>query len=86
MHVYEVRSRKDKRGFDLISDALPFQAVIWLVCARGVATARRPRDSALGGHARVCSDYCARNSRIRRRSSSSLMRLNSFVPSVLIVS
>jgi hypothetical protein len=24
MHVYEVRSRKDKRGFDLISDALPF--------------------------------------------------------------
>jgi hypothetical protein len=24
MHVYEVRSRKDHRGFDLISDALPF--------------------------------------------------------------
>ena len=24
MHVYEGRSRKDKRGFDLISDALPF--------------------------------------------------------------
>jgi hypothetical protein len=24
MHVYEVRSRKDKRGVDLISDALPF--------------------------------------------------------------
>jgi hypothetical protein len=23
-HVYEVRRRKDKRGFDLISDALPF--------------------------------------------------------------
>ena len=22
--VYEVRTRKDKRGFDLISDALPF--------------------------------------------------------------
>jgi hypothetical protein len=22
-HVYEVRPRKDKRGFDLISDALP---------------------------------------------------------------
>jgi hypothetical protein len=22
MHVYEVRPRKDKRGFDLISDAL----------------------------------------------------------------
>src|SRR5881396_1727674 len=25
MHVYEVRPRKDKRGFDLISDALPFR-------------------------------------------------------------
>ena len=24
MHVYEVHPRKDKRGFDLISDALPF--------------------------------------------------------------
>ncbi len=23
-HVYEVRPRSDKRGFDLISDALPF--------------------------------------------------------------
>jgi hypothetical protein len=25
MHVYEVRPRKDKRGIDLISDALPFR-------------------------------------------------------------
>jgi hypothetical protein len=24
LHVYDVRPRKDKRGFDLISDALPF--------------------------------------------------------------
>ena len=24
MHIYEVRSRKDRRGVDLISDALPF--------------------------------------------------------------
>ena len=24
MHAYEVRPRKDKRGFDLTSDALPF--------------------------------------------------------------
>jgi hypothetical protein len=24
MHFYEVRPRKDRRGFDLISDALPF--------------------------------------------------------------
>jgi hypothetical protein len=26
-HVYEVRPRKDKRGVDLISDALPFGRV-----------------------------------------------------------
>jgi hypothetical protein len=24
MHIYEVRPRKDRRGFDLISDQLPF--------------------------------------------------------------
>jgi hypothetical protein len=24
MHTYELRPRKDKRGFDLISDVLPF--------------------------------------------------------------
>jgi hypothetical protein len=27
MHVYEVRSRKDHRGVNLISDALPFVAL-----------------------------------------------------------
>jgi hypothetical protein len=26
-HVYEVRPRKDRRGVDLISDALPFGAL-----------------------------------------------------------
>jgi hypothetical protein len=30
MHVYEVRPRKDKRGVDLISDALPFGR-LWYV-------------------------------------------------------
>jgi len=24
MHIYELRPHRDKRGFDLISDALPF--------------------------------------------------------------
>ena len=28
-HVYEVRSRKDKRGVDLVSDALPFGRCRW---------------------------------------------------------
>jgi len=25
MHVYEVRPRKDRRGFDLVSEVLPFR-------------------------------------------------------------
>ena len=29
MHVYEVRPRKDGRGFDLISDALPFGRLLY---------------------------------------------------------
>ena len=29
MHVYEVRPRKDKRGFDLISDVLPFGRLVY---------------------------------------------------------
>jgi hypothetical protein len=29
-HVYEVRPRKDHRGFDLISDALPFGGLWYL--------------------------------------------------------
>jgi hypothetical protein len=32
MHVYEVRPRKDRRGFDLISDVLPFgRRSVWAV-------------------------------------------------------
>ena len=30
MHAYEVRPRKDGRGFDLISDALPFGGLCYL--------------------------------------------------------
>jgi len=28
MRVYEVRPRKDKRGVDLISDVVPFEAAV----------------------------------------------------------
>ena len=37
-HVYEVRPRKDKRGFDLISDALPFGA-LWYAEPNAVSNA-----------------------------------------------
>ncbi len=38
MHVYEVRPRKDKRGVDLISDALPFGG-LWYAGPNAVANA-----------------------------------------------
>ena len=38
MHVYEVRPRKDKRGVDLISGALPFGR-LWYDGAQAVANA-----------------------------------------------
>jgi hypothetical protein len=33
LHVYEIRPREDKRGFDLISDALPFGG-LWYLAVR----------------------------------------------------
>src|SRR5437764_15416094 len=38
MHFYEVRPRKDKRGFDLISDALPFGR-LWYVDPNAISNA-----------------------------------------------
>ena len=38
MHVYEVRPRKDHRGVDLISDALPFSR-LWYGEPNAVANA-----------------------------------------------
>jgi len=36
LHVYEVRPRKNRRGFDLISDRLPFGALWYLDAAAAV--------------------------------------------------
>ncbi len=38
MHVYEVRPRKDHRGVDLISDALPFGR-LWYAEPNAIANA-----------------------------------------------
>jgi hypothetical protein len=40
MHIYEVRPRKDKRGFTLISDALPFGRLWYLEPADAVDYAK----------------------------------------------
>jgi hypothetical protein len=39
-HVYEIRQRKDKRGFDLISDALPFGGLWYLKVADAIDNAK----------------------------------------------
>jgi hypothetical protein len=40
MHVYEIRPRKDKRGFDLISDVLPFGGLWYLEVSDAVEYAQ----------------------------------------------
>jgi hypothetical protein len=40
MHVYEVRPRKDRRGVDLISDALPFGGLWYLDTQAAVGYAK----------------------------------------------
>jgi len=41
MHVYEVRPRNDRRGVDLISDALPFGGLWYLEASDAVEYAER---------------------------------------------
>jgi hypothetical protein len=47
MHAYEVRPRKDKRGFDLICDALPF-------VGSGVANPTRSATQSVANRAMIC--------------------------------
>ena len=56
MHVYEVRPRKDHRGVDLISDALPFGR-LWLGDTNAV---------------RECNRICEASQPITSRSDSGL--------------
>jgi len=37
IHTYEIRPRKNKRGFDLISDALPFGGLWYLEVGEAVS-------------------------------------------------
>ena len=39
-HEYEVRPRKDKRGFDLISDALPFGRLWYIEIPHAIGYAK----------------------------------------------
>jgi hypothetical protein len=52
-HVHEVRPRKDKRGLDLISDALPF-ARLWYKRAPGVVDYAKFYSRSHDAVVRVC--------------------------------
>jgi hypothetical protein len=39
-HIYEIRPRKDRRGFDLISEALPFGRLWYVEAAAAVGYAQ----------------------------------------------
>jgi hypothetical protein len=57
-HVYEVRPRKDKRGVDLISDALPFGR-LWYAGPNAAANAigyAKHRSRSHGALIRVCNE------------------------------
>ena len=56
MHAYEVRPRKDKRGFDLISDALPFGG-LWCGGPNAVANAIWHAQSYSRSHGAVIRVY-----------------------------
>jgi len=50
MHIYEVRSRKDHRGVDLISHALPFGRLWYLEVSDAIGYAQfysRSRDAVI---------------------------------------
>jgi hypothetical protein len=49
MHVYEIRPRKDKCGFDLISDALPFGR-LWYAGSDAAANAIGRQDFIARSH------------------------------------
>ena len=52
IHVYEIRPRKDKRGVDLISDALPF-GPLWYYGPGAVSNAIGYAEHRSGSHPAV---------------------------------
>jgi hypothetical protein len=49
MHAYEIRSRSDKRGADLISDVLPFGRVVWPTKRNQQGIGNRRINRGIGG-------------------------------------
>jgi hypothetical protein len=57
MHVYDIRPRKDHRGVDLISDALPFGR-LWYGEPNAVANAIGYADQFAMLHTLRCTALC----------------------------
>jgi len=80
-HVYEVRPRKDKRGVDLISDALPFGRLWYAKAPDAVDYAKfysRSDDGVIRG--------CDKNFRVCDRDQPpSTLIFDSKIPPVLAV-
>ncbi|PYL06848.1 MAG: hypothetical protein DME33_12475 [Verrucomicrobia bacterium] len=64
MHVYEVRPRKDKRGVDLISDALPFGR-LWYAWPDAIANAIGYAEHRSRSHQAVIRIYDAAGNVVR---------------------
>jgi hypothetical protein len=65
IHVYEVRPRKDYRGFDLISDALPFGRM-WYAEANAISNAIGYAQFYSRSHDAVINVYDAAGNVIRK--------------------
>jgi hypothetical protein len=68
-HVYEIRPRRDKRGFDLISDVLPFGA-LWYAEPNAISNAIHYANFYSRSHNAVFRVYHRqrdRNARAHRR-------------------
>ena len=65
MHVYEIRPRSDKRGFDLISDTLPFGR-LWYAEPNAVSNAIGYAKFFSRSHDAVISVYDAAGNVIER--------------------
>jgi hypothetical protein len=56
VHLYEIRPRKDHRGVDLISDALPFGR-LWYAEATAIGNAMHFAKFCSGSHGAVIRVY-----------------------------
>src|SRR5437899_5088533 len=88
MHVYEVRPRKDKRGVDLISDALPFGR-LWYAEPNAVSNAKffsRSHDAVIRVYAPEGSRRLGSGDSARQKDCFALSGGNRFVRPLLTAS